>query len=431
MQSIAGLEAAARPASRRQAWLSGRVLKLCGATAASNLSDGVFQVALAVLAVHLTRSPEAVAGILFAARLPWLLCALHAGLIADRWDRLRILAGANVGRMLLIGALALLTLAHLEHLAVLYVVAFALGVADTLFDTSVHSLLPRVVQPQELERANSYLQSAELITLEFVGPPLGGLLAGVAVWLAFGSSALIYLATALLLLWIGGRFRPAGGAVRRPMGGEIREGLAFLWEHPLLRIFALVGGVLNFAFAAVLAVLPLYAVAPGPMELSSTGYGLLLTGTGIGGLAAALLTTRAQAWLGASRLLLASIVGLGVGCLIPALTAQPLAVGTALVLTGAVVFWNVVTVSIRQRITPDRLLGRVNATNRLFLYGTLPLGAAMGGFVGGALGLQSVFVLAAAVVAAMALPVAYLASPGRLAAAEADGARILASEEYS
>jgi len=401
--------------SQPKAGTNSRVFKLWGASAATNLADGIFQVALSLLAVRLTRSPEAVAGVLLAARLPWLLLALHAGVIADRADRLRVLISTSLGRVILIGGLALLTLLSLQHIVVLYVVAFGLGVVETLFDTSVHSLLPMVVTPDRLERANSYMQSAELLMLQFIGPPLGGLLAGIAIWLACGTSASIYLAAVLLLLWVGGRYRPATrGTARKTVSREIQEGISFLWHHRLLRTLALTTGGLNIAFAAVMAVLPLYAVSPGPMKLSSIEYGLLLAAPGIGGLVAALLTTRIESWIGPGRLLCISVIELSLGFLIPALTTNSLIVAGGLILTGTTVFWNIVTVSLRQRIVPDHVLGRVNASYRLCAYGALPVGASLDGFVGHVWGLPAVFVLSSALAAITLVPIVVLTRSGAL-----------------
>jgi len=401
-----------------KAGMNGRMFKLWSASAVSNLADGIFQVGLALLAVQLTRSPEAVAGVLLAARLPWLLLALHAGVVADRADRLRTLVGTSLGRVVLIGGLAILTLLSLQHIMMLYVVAFGLGIAETLFDTSVHSLLPMVVAPDQLERANSYMQSAELLMLQFIGPPLGGVLAGIAIWLACGTSASMYLATALLLLWIGGHYRPtmAGARRRSSISCEIREGLAFLWHQRMLRTLAITTGGLNIAFAAVMAVLPLYALAPGPMKLSSVEYGLLLAGPGVGGLVAALITTRVESWIGPGRLLCISIAGLSLGFLVPALTTNVGLIAIGLVITGTTVFWNVVTVSLRQRIVPNQLLGRVNASYRLCAYGALPIGAAIGGLVGNLMGLRAVFGLSAVLAGMIVIPILLLARSGHLTA---------------
>ena len=403
-----------------------KLLKLWGASASSNLADGMFQVGLSLLAVRLTRSPEAIAGILLLARLPWLLLALHAGVIADRVDRLRLLANTNLGRVALIGGLAGLTLLGVKHIVILYVVAFGLGVAETLFDTSIHSVVPMIVSSHYLERANSYMQSAELLMLQFLGPPLGGFLAGFALWLAFGASALIYLASVFLLLWIGVRLRPAAVSAQIPhsMSRDIREGLAFLWQHSLLRTFALITGALNIANGAFLAILPLYAVVPGPMKLGAAGYGLLLTGAGIGGLIAALLTTSLKKLIGVYFLLMLSISGLAIGFFIPAMTTNPLLIAGGLAITGMGIFWNVITVSIRQRIVPAYLLGRVNAAYRMCAYGALPVGAAAGGWIGSLWGLRPVFLLAAILPAMTLLPIIALARSDQITLHEAQASGV-------
>src|SRR5438128_3147594 len=119
--------------------------RLWSATALSNLSDGMFLVALPLLALRITRSPAAIAGVLLAARLPWLVFALHAGALADRLDRRRIMVGVSLGRSVLIGLLAAITAYESEQIWVLYVAAFALGICETLFDTAAGSTLPMVV----------------------------------------------------------------------------------------------------------------------------------------------------------------------------------------------------------------------------------------------------------------------------------------------
>ena len=119
--------------------------KLFTASALSNLADGIFQVALPLLALRITRSPGAVAGVALAARLPWLLFALQAGALADRLDRLRTMVRVDVARVVLIGGLAVVVALEHESLLLLYIVAFALGIGETLFDTAAQSIIPMVV----------------------------------------------------------------------------------------------------------------------------------------------------------------------------------------------------------------------------------------------------------------------------------------------
>jgi MFS family permease len=238
----------------------------------------------------------------------------------------------------------------------------------------------------------------------FVGPPLGGLLAAISLAVALGAPAAAYLVGAGCLALISGSFRAAGAA---PAGStrlrdEIIEGAGFVWRHPVLRPLAIMLGVQNLAFAAAFAVFVLFVVDPGPMGLSEAGYGILTAMIGVGSLLGTWLAVPAERRLGRVRTLVVSVVLCGTSLVVPALTTSPVLVGVSFVVTGvAIVLWNVVTVSLRQRITPDRLLGRMNAAYRLVGWGTMPVGAVLGGFLAATLGLRATFVVGAALVIAV------------------------------
>ena len=370
----------------------------------ANLADGVFQVALPLLAVQLTRSPLLIAGVAIAAGLPWLLLSLVAGALADRLDRRQTMIRVNLARAVLLGGLALAVAADLATLPMLYAAALLLGMAETLFDTSAQSLLPALVPRDRLSRANSRLHGVELVANVFVGPPLGGLLAGLALAAAIGLPALAYLAGAGCLALIAGTFRPAssGPAGSTRLRADIAEGVRFVWRHRLLRPLALMLGVENMAFTAHGSVCVLYAVAPGPMGLSKAGFGVLFASMGVGALLGTWLAVPAERRLGRARTMALSVGLATCGLLVPAVTADPFLVGASLAVSGLqMAMWNVVTVSLRQRITPDRLLGRVNAGYRLVGWGTMPLGAFLGGLAAETFGLRATFALAAATVLAL------------------------------
>jgi MFS family permease len=363
----------------------------------ANLADGVLWVALPLLAVQLTRSPVLIAGITVAARLPWLLAPV-AGAFADRLDRRRSMVQVNLVRFVLLGGLAVAVAVDLASLVMLYVVAVLLGVAETLFDTSAQSLLPAVVDRDQLTRANSRLFAVELVANTFVGPPLGGLLAAAGLALALGVPAAAYLAGAGCLALIAGSFRAvgAGPAGSTRLRDEIAEGARFVWRHPVLRPLAIMLGLQNMAFTAAFAVFVLFAVDPGPMGLSEAGYGVLTATLGIGSLLGSWLAAWVERRLGRVRTLVLSVVLNGISLIVPVLTALSVPIGASMLASGAgIVFWNVITVSLRQRITPDRLLGRMNASYRLVGWGTMPLGAALGGVLAEALGLRGAFLAAA------------------------------------
>jgi MFS family permease len=205
------------------------------------------------------------------------------------------------------------------------------------------------------------------------------------------------------LLLVRGPFR-VERTHRTTMRADIAEGLRYLWRHRLLRTLAVMVGVFNFASNAVFAVFVLYAVGPdSAIGLSEPAFGLLFAMIAAGSLVGSLVAERAEARLGRARSLMLAIVGSALLFGGPALTSNAYAIGAAFFvggITGAV--WNVITVSLRQRITPDRLLGRLNSSYRLVAWGSRPLGAIAGGVLAQALGLRAVF----AIMAVLALTLA-------------------------
>jgi len=176
---------------------------------------------------------------------------------------------------------------------------------------------------------------------------------------------------------------------------DIREGLNYLFAHRLLRTLALMVGVMNLASSAAFAIFVLYAVAPGPMGLDEFGFGVLMTALAVGSLLGSFLVERVEKRLGRATLLSVAVAISAASTAIPGLTPNPWVVGAAFALAGfGSVMWNVVTVSLRQRIVPDALLGRVNASYRLLAWGTQPVGSLRGGILAQAFGLQVKFVLA-------------------------------------
>lgn len=333
-----------------------------------------------------------VAGVAMAFSLPWLFFALPAGALADRWDRRRVMAAANAVRAVLFGVMALAAALDAASIWLLYAVAFGAGVAETLYDTSAQSILPQVVSRDALPRANGRLHAVELTANQFVGPPLAGFLVSASVAVAVAGPAGLWAVAVAALLLIRGRFRverDAPSSLRR----DIAEGLRFLWRHRLLRTMAVMVGVSNFTMSAVVAVLPLYAVGPeSAMGLTESGYGLLLATLAVGIVLGSLVAGAIERRLGRSATLGVAVVVAAVVVGVPALSANPFVVGAVYLGGGVLVAtWNVITISLRQRITPDRLLGRVNSGYRMLAWGGMPLGALTGGLLAELLGLRVVF----------------------------------------
>ena len=369
--------------------------RLWTAGAISNLGDGVVLAALPLLAASLTHSPTTVAAVAAAGALPWLLFSLVGGAIADRTDRRRTMAIVDGFRFVAMALLAAALLAGVESVPLLVVVAFSLGMAETVFDNAAQAILPSLVATGGLETANGRLESAQIVANQFVGPPLGAWLFGVAVAAPFFVDAASFAIAALLALLLRGSFRPRRDLVATTVRTDIAVGLRWLLSHRVLRTLAIALGVINLVGMAAMAILVLYA--RDLLHLTNTEYGFLLIGEAGGALLGSLVASRLSTALGAGRALGLAVFLAGVSFLIPAVWVQPAAVAASLALGGcAGLVWNVITVSLRQTLVPDELLGRVNSAYRMIGWGTMPLGAIAGGLLADAFGLRAPFAVAAA-----------------------------------
>lgn len=384
----------------------------------SNVGDGIDATALPLLAAALTEDPALFAGVAMASRLPWLLFALQAGALADRLDRRRLMVGVNVVRTVLLGVLGAAVLLDTASIWLLYGVSFGLGTAEVLFDTSAQAFLPRVVRRDQLERANGLQMGAETVANQFVGPPLGGLLFSVAAAVPILLDAGTFLVAAGLLALVAasaGRVavRPGvpspsdaapgadpdasiadGGG--RTVRAEVREGLAWLRSNVLLRSLAVLLGLMNGGFMMFGAVFALFALQV--LGLDELGFGLLLTAMAAGSVVASLTAARIVDALGRGRTLWITLVAAVVLPSVQGATSNVWVVaGASVVFGAAAVLWNVITVSLRQAVIPDHLLGRVNAVYRFLGWGSMPIGAFIGGQLASAYGLRAPFFAASAI----------------------------------
>ena len=379
--------------------------RLWSASAASNLADGVFRVALPLLALTLTRSPSAVAGVTIATRLPWLLFALQAGALADRLDRRRTMTAVNLARASTILGLAALVATDTAGLPVLYAAAFGLGVLETLFDTAAQSIMPNVVDQHDLPKANGRLGAIELSMNQFIGPPLGGIIAGLALTWAFIGSGAAYLVAATVLVFLSGSYRPTRSGPPTRLRTDIAEGLRYLWANRLLRTLAILVGGMNFVSSGVEALLPVYAVAPGPLGLSAAGFGLLWASVGAGSLVGSVVADKASKSVGRQRLLVLNVAFAGLFPIALATTSSVVLIGVAFAAIGVLgMIWNVITVSLRQAIVPDHMLGRINAGYRVMAWGSMPAGAAAAGLGAELVGARTVFAVLGGLALLLVIP---------------------------
>ena len=368
--------------------------RLYAASATSNLADGVNRVALPLLAASLTRDPVLVAGLTSLAFLPWLLFALPAGAVVDRVDRRRAMAVANVVRALALAALATTVLTGTVSLAVLYAVAFAVGVAETGYDSAARAMLPQVVRRDQLDRGNGLLTTAEEASQGFLGAPLGSVLFALAVAAPLLTTAGGFLVSAVLVVGIAGVHRPARpDGPRTTIRRDVVEGVGWLWRHRFLRGLTLVSASTSLLGSMVTGVLVLFALDV--LQVGEAGYGLLLATSGVGAVIGGLVAAPLARRIGrtATLVLGAALGAVATGAI--GLTDDVLVAAALFTLeTLAVLFWNVLTMSLRQALIPEELFGRVQGGYRTLVWGGIPLGALLGGVLADATSVPTVFVVA-------------------------------------
>lgn len=371
--------------------------RLLSANSFSNLGDGLYQITIPLLAAQLTRSPTLVAGASIMLSLPWLLFALQAGSIVDRFDRLRVMFAVNGGRLAILLCLTILVAGHFVSLPLLYIAALLLGVGETLMDTALTSIVPSLVSRERLNWANARITAAQTVTNTFIGPPLAGALAGIGLAIATGASTAMYAATGLAIMMMHGGYntspRETPQADRR-WREHLMEGLRFLWKNRILRALTLFTASMNLFWAGWGALFVLYAVNPGPMGLTEAQYGLLLAAMAVGGLAGSVFCERIQNRMGTRNALVLDLLGTILLVGIPALTTNAWAIGSAVFLAGfGASVWVILVASIRQQIAPNALLGRVYSASRFISWGVGPLGAALAAMLAEVWGIRFMFAI--------------------------------------
>jgi MFS family permease len=360
------------------------------ANSISSTGDGAFVAALPLLAVTITRDPRLVSVVTAATFLPWMVLSLPAGAIVDRYDRATLMWSAQLVQVALLALAVVVRHASIEVLAL---GGLLLGCAEVIFSNAAQAVLPAIVPPELLAKANGSQQISLTIGESFLGPPVGSLLFAAAAALPFGLDAASFAASAGMVSRLPRAPRRDPGTRHPKIRTQIAEGLRWLAGHRLLRVVAVLLGVYNFGNQMGQAILVLLATQT--LHVGSRGYGFLLAASAVGSVAGGLLCPRLTSKLGMLPSLIiggaidtAVFVGIG-------LAPDAIVVAALLAAQGfGVTMWNVVTVSLRQQVVPAPLLGRVNSVYRMLGWGLMPVGALAGGFVAHAAGLRAPYIVA-------------------------------------
>ncbi|WP_324013033.1 MULTISPECIES: MFS transporter [unclassified Microbacterium] len=346
----------------------------------SNIGDGIALAAGPLLVASLTDSPFLVASAALLQYLPWLLFGLHAGAIADRFDRRTLVMIANALRALVVAMLCVFIVTGAVNIGIVLVTMFAYGVAEVFADSASSTLLPMLVDHDDLGVGNARMQGGYLVANQFAGPPLGAFLFAAGSAWPFAAQIVCVLLAILLVSRIALPPLPPREGGHPPVRRDIAEGLRWTWRNPPMRTLAIVILVFNITWAAPWGVLVLYATEH--LHMGAVGYGMLTTASAAGGL----LSTMAFGWLErhvSFATLMRVCLSLEVVMhLAFALTTEGWLALVIMGVFGAYAFvWGTISTTVRQRVVPNELQGRASSLNMVCVFGGMVVGQALGGVI--------------------------------------------------
>lgn len=368
--------------------------------AGSNLVDGMIAGAVPLIAVALTRDPFLVSLVTAAVWLPWLLGSLLVGVVVDRGDRARIRQHALTTRVGLLIAAAMVAISGALTIWVLIALMFLYAVTELFSDLSAQALVPQIVGRDRLNQANSRILGAETLMGNFVGQPLGGLLVMLgAAWVFSVPAALLV----LVVLVVARLRRPEGFVAPREADSapdavaNLRSDMAFglrrLVQHPVVRPLTISSGLSNLFSTAYTSVFVLWVVGPeSRVGLEPWQFPLLIAVLSAGAVLGSLLPSEPIRRAGEFRVAIWAWIVNSLALLVPVIVPTWWAIAAACAVIGFTnMMGNVIMMSIRQRVVPAGLLGRIGGSSRTVVFGAMAVGAPLGGLVATTFGLATVF----------------------------------------
>jgi MFS family permease len=357
----------------------------------SEVGSAVTVLALPLVALLILHATTFEVGVLVACtNAAFLLIALPAGAWVDRLSKKAVMVVGDGGRFILLGSIPIAQVLGVLTMAQLYIVAFLAGVLTVFFDVAYQSYLPELVEPTQLVDANGKIGASQAFG-QVAGPSFGGVLVGaVGAAYAIVVDAASFAVSTFATLLIRKPDRRHETVARRRMRTEIREGLTFVLHHPILRKVVGCTGTSNFFSSAFMAVEAVFLVRE--LHASPAVIGAVFTIASVGGLIGGVVASRISARVGSARIIwLSQVVAAPFGIL--AVLAFRgwgvlLLAGWGFAFSFSGVVYNVAQVTYRQLICPPALLGRMNASVRFIVWGTMPLGALAGGALGSIIGLR-------------------------------------------
>lgn len=389
-----------------------------GTVALANLADGILMAGVPLIAVSLTRSPQEISLLTALFWLPWLIFGLIAGVVIDRTDRRRLRILALTVRVAVLLGVVGIAVAGAMSIEVLIVFMGLYGLTQVFADMAGRTMIPQVAPSSRLAAANGRTMAAEQVFNDFIGPPAAGLLVVLgAGWVLGVPTAVCVGAVLVLVFGLRGDYRagrrggigpvagdPSGRAPAQESGAadaggfrELFDGIRIVWSHPVLRPVVIMSCVANLATTAHHSVFILWVVGEeSAIGLTASQYPLFAVASAVGAIVASFVVEHLKRSISELPLMLGSFLALAPLMLLPVLLPR----FDVLLLTGLLqgflgMTGNVIAMTMIQRLTPEKQLGRVIGAVTSAGFGLMPIGALAGGVVGEHLGLPVVFLSAA------------------------------------
>ena len=360
--------------------------RLFSASVISNLSDGLLAVAAPLLAISLTRDPILISMLSAFVMLPWLLFAIPIGLIVDRSDKRLLVTFTNSIRFITAGLVALAISTDTITIYWLLLATFLIGTCEVAADTAAQSLIPVILEKKNFETANSRMNIAQTVIQNFIGAPLSGFLYATAVVLPFILNSLGFLVAAIFVLMIPahlishGSSAEAGVAEKKSFISEIKFGLNYLWNDLPLRRLVATTTSLGFFYSLSTSTLILFITET--LEVQAKYFGVLMAGSGAGGVLGGILTPVLSKKFGRGTVLAVAIFISSITVLFQGISPNVWVFGViGFVSTFTITNWNILLMSCYQVLIPAELYGRIHGARRTFVWGVMPVGALLGGVI--------------------------------------------------
>lgn len=357
--------------------------RLWSVSLVSNLSDGVLLAAAPLLAITLTDNTILISLLGAMVMLPWLLFAIPIGTLVDRVDRRFILAGTNLLRSGVVGALAFAIAADVVTIYLLIIAAFIIGTCEVAADTTSQSLIPQILDKEHFEKANSRLQISETVVQGFIGAPLSGFLYALAIYIPFFFNSVGYIVSAILALSMPIHFlqnvrNKKPKSEQNKFVADMKFGISYLFNHKLLRRLVLTTSFIGVCYSMGTATIVLFMVKE--LELPEPLFGLVLTVQALGGLIGALIAPHASKRFGRGKVMTFGIFSSSFVLLLQGFSPNIyffvlLSAFTAFTISQ----WNILLMSTYQSVIPNEIYGRIHGTRRTLVWGMMPIGSILGG----------------------------------------------------